>query len=202
MNNDNNERTGGLGEPSVGAAANNNPDTSSSGTAEPKTYTQEEVDMLLQKESDRRVTAALQKAELKNQQKLKEAEKLAAMNEADRYKYELEQREKAIAEKERQLALAENKAEASKILGEKGISQRLVDFVVAEDAETMNANIQLLDKCFQESVKKEVEKRLSSHNPKQALPLDETLTKEKFDKLSLKQMAELQKTNPEIFNKF
>lgn len=185
----------------LGAAANNNPDTSTSGT-EPKTYTQEEVDALLQKESDRRVTMALQKAEAKNQQKLKEAEKLASMNEAEKYKYELEQREKAIAEKERQLALAENKTEASKILEEKGISLKLVDFVVAEDAETMNANIQLLDKCFQESVKKEVERRLGSRNPKQALPLDEAMTKEKFESLSLKQMAELQRTNPEIFNKF
>ncbi len=185
----------------LGAAANNSSDSSTTGT-EPKTYTQEEVDALLQKEGDRRVTMALQKAEAKNQQKLKEAEKLAAMNEADRYKYELEQREKAIAEKERQLALAENKTEASKILEEKGISLKLVDFVVAEDAETMNANIQLLDKCFQESVKREVERRLGSRNPKQALPLDEAMTKEKFDSLSLKQLAELQKTNPEIFNKF
>ena len=140
--------------------------------AEPKTYTQEEVDALLQKEADRRVTEALKKAERKNQEKVKEAQKLAQMNEQEKYQYELEQREKAIVEKEKALALAENKNEAGKILAEKGLSLSLVDFVVAEDAETMNKNISLLDKAFKQSVKQEVEKRLSSSTPKKNLPLD------------------------------
>ena len=61
-----------------------------------KTYTQEEVDELLQKETDRRVTAALKKQETK----LNEAAKLAAMNEQEKWEYQLKQREQAIAEKE------------------------------------------------------------------------------------------------------
>ena len=72
----------------VTGAENNN--------TEPKTYTQEEVDVLLQKEGDRRVTEALKTAERKNQEKVKEAQKLAQMNEQEKYQYELEQREKAI----------------------------------------------------------------------------------------------------------
>ena len=94
------------------------------------------------------------------------------MNEQQKYEYELEQREKAIEEKEKALALAENKNEASKILAEKGLSLSLVDFVVAEDAETMNNNISLLDKAFKQSVKAEVEKRLGSSTPKKNLPPD------------------------------
>ena len=117
-------------------------------TETPKTYTQEEVDALLQKEGDKRVTEALKKQERKNADKVREAEKLAQMNEQQKYEYQLEQREKAILEKERALAMAENKNEASKILAEKGLSLALVDFVVAEDAETMNANISLLEKAF------------------------------------------------------
>lgn len=58
-----------------------------------KTYTQAELDELLQKEGDRRVSEALKKAEKKNADKLKEAEKLAKMNEAEKYEYELKQRE-------------------------------------------------------------------------------------------------------------
>ena len=53
-----------------------------------KTYTQEEVEALLQSEADRRVTAALKKAEMKNQAKIKEAEKLAQMNEQEKYAYQ------------------------------------------------------------------------------------------------------------------
>ena len=64
-----------------------------------KTYTQEEVDALLQREADRRVTAALKKQESKT----REAEKLAKMNDEQKFQYELEQREKAIAEAINQL---------------------------------------------------------------------------------------------------
>ena len=167
---------------------------------EPKTYTQEEVDALLQKEADRRVTEALKKAERKNQEKVKEAQKLAQMNEQEKYQYELEQREKAIIEKEKALALAENKNEAGKILAEKGLSLSLVDFVVAEDAETMNKNISLLDKAFKQSVKLEVEKRLSSNTPKKNLPLDQTITKEQAKKMGIMERQKLLNENPELYN--
>ena len=82
---------------------------------EPKTYTQEELDALLQRETDRRVTEALKKANKKNEEKVKEAQRLAQMNEEEKFRYQLEQREKAIEEKEKALALAENKNEAGKI---------------------------------------------------------------------------------------
>lgn len=167
-----------------------------------KTYTQAEVDALLQQEGDRRVTAALKKAEAKNAAKVKEAEKLAQMNEQEKYEYQLQQREQAIAEKEKALALAENKNEASKILAEKGLSLSLVDFVVAEDAETMAANISLLDKAFKLSVKAEVEKRLGTGVPKKNLPPDEAITKEKFEKMTVSELMELQRNNPELFNQF
>lgn len=165
-----------------------------------KTYTEEEVKALLQQEGDRRVTDALKKAERKNEAKVKEAEKLAKMNEEQRYNYELEQREKAIAEKEAQLALAENKAEASKVLASKGISPELVSLVVAADADTMLENINLLEEAFKTSVKNEVEKRLATSTPKKNLPLDNAMTKEGFKKLSLSQQAELYKNNPNLYH--
>ena len=164
-----------------------------------KTYTQEEVDALLQAETDRRVTAALKKQEAKNQKKVLEAKKLAAMDEQARYEYELEQREAAIAEKEKELALAENKTEASKILNDRGIDLSLVDFVVAETAEDMMANIDLLDKAFKKSVKAEVEKRLSSNVPKKGLAIDKTMTKEQFRKLSYNELVELKQNEPELY---
>lgn len=166
---------------------------------EPKTYTQEEVDALLQSEADRRVTEALKTAEKKKEAAVKEAQRLAAMNEQEKYEYQLKQREAAIEEKEKQLALAENKNEASKILAEKGLAIALVDFVVAEDAETMKKNIDLLDKCFKESVKTEVEKRLKSKTPEKNLPIDKQLTKESFKQLSLMEQQKLYETNPELF---
>lgn len=174
-------------------------DTSTTGT-ETKTYTQEEVNMLLQRESDRRVSEALKKAEKKNAEKVKEAQKLAQMNENEKFQYELEQREKAIAEKEKALALAENKNTASQILADKGLSLSLVDFVIAEDAETMNSNIRLLEKAFKDSVKREVEKRLGSSAPKKNLPPDEAITKEQAKKMGIRDRQQLLMNNPELYN--
>ena len=174
-------------------------DTSTTGT-ETKTYTQEEVDKMLQSEVDRRITSALKKQAKSNEPKIKEAQKLAQMNESEKFQYELEQREKAIAEKEKALALAENKNEAGKILADKGLSLSLVDFVVAEDAETMNSNIRLLEKAFKDSVKREVEKRLGSSAPKKNLPPDETITKEQAKKMGIRDRQQLLMNNPELYN--
>lgn len=163
-----------------------------------KTYTQEEVDALLQKEADRRVSEALKKVNKKNELAIKEAQKLAAMNEQEKYEYELKQREEAIIAKERELALSENKNEASKILAEKGLSLNLVDFVVAEDADTMKKNIDLLDKAFKASVRSEIEKRIGT-NPKRGVSTEKTITKEDFKKMSLGDLNNLYKTNPELY---
>lgn len=160
-----------------------------------KTYTEKE----LQSEVDRRVNQALNKIKKENNDKLKEAEKLARMNEQEKYAYELEQREKAIAEKERQLNLAENKAEAMKVLADRGLNAGLVDFIVSDNADDMKANIDLLDKYFKASVKTEVEKRLQTKTPKRNLPLEETMDKDKFSKLSTVELMELKKNNPDLF---
>lgn len=170
------------------------------GQTEEKTYTQAELDALLQQETDRRVTAALKKQQQKNEAKVKEAEKLAQMNEQEKYEYQLEQREKQIAEKERELALAENKNAASKILAEKGLSLSLVDFVVAEDADTMDTNIKLLEQAFNQSVKAEVEKRLASKAPRKSLPLDKPIGREEFLKMSTLELMELKESNPELYD--
>lgn len=174
-------------------------DTSTTGTDE-KLFTQAEVDKMLQSEVDRRITSALKKQAKSNEAKIKEAQKLAQMNESEKFQYELEQREKAIAEKEKALALAENKNEASKILADKGLSLSLVDFVIAEDAETMNSNIRLLEKAFKDSVKREVEKRLGSSAPKKNLPPDETITKEQAKKMGIRDRQQLLMNNPELYN--
>lgn len=163
----------------------------------PKTYTEEEVQALLQKEGDRRVTEALKKAERKHLDKEKEATKLARMNEQEKYEYELEQREKRIAEKERELTLAENKNIASKMLAERDIDLALVDFVVAEDADTMNDNIKRLDKA----IKASVSKRLAGKSPVKAPENNEAITKERFAKMTLAEQNALYLNDPELYQK-
>lgn len=164
-------------------------------------FTQEELDALIQREGDKRVSQALKTAEKKQEQKLREAEKLAKMSEAEKYEFELSKREQAIAEKERELLLAENKNEASKILSEKGLSLSLVDFIVDESAEEMDRKIKILDKAFKQSVRDEVEKRLSSKVPMKSLPTENSMiTKEQFAKLSIAELSKLKREQPELFD--
>ena len=178
-----------------------------SATGEPKpgegdatTYTEEQVQALLQTESDKRVTEALKKAERTKNKELAEANKLAKMSEAEKKVHALEVREQQVADKETQLALMENKNEASKILAEKGISLELVDFIVADEAEAMMSNITVLDTAFKASVKAEVEKRLTGKTPKDNLSGDTPVTKDTFAKLSLAEMQKISVENPTLFN--
>lgn len=167
---------------------------------EVKTYTQEEVDAMIQSAADKRVASALKKAEKKNQDKIREAEKLANMNAQEKYEYELQQREAAIAEKERELLMAENKNEASKILADKGLSLALVDFVVAEDADEMNTRIRLLDTEFKKSVKAEVEKRLGSKTPEKSEIDTSAITKEQFKNIKdATVLMKIKKEQPELW---
>lgn len=167
-----------------------------------KTYTQEEVDALLQQEGDRRISMYQKKMEKQTAEKLAEAQKLAKMNEEQKYIYELEQREKAITEKENALALAENKNICAKILAEKGIPVDFVDFVVTSpDADVMNNNINIIDRAFKKAVKAEVEKRLASNAPKKALD-GLGMTKEQFSKLDYTQLVKLKNENPELYEQF
>ena len=195
MNTDNINNTNQSGAENTTAT-----ETTNTNDTQKTTFTIEEVQKMIQSETDKRVTQALKTAELKNNKKIKEAEKLATMSATEKYEYELQQREQAIADKERELTLAENKAAAASILADKGISATLVDLVVTDDADTMHENIDKLDKAFKASVKAEVEKRLASNSPKSSIS-DNTITKESFSKMSLKDAQNLYQNNPELYKK-
>lgn len=166
-----------------------------------ETYTREEVEALLQAEADRRVAQALKKNERKTEKRIKEAERLAAMNEEERYSYEIEQREKAIAEKEAALRIQENKVEALKIMGEKGVPASLVDFIVREDADDTLANINLFDKEIKKAVAEEVKKRLGGSAPGTGAGGAMDVTPEAYKKMSIADRAALYQTNKELYEK-
>ena len=93
MAEDTNINVNGQNEGANGGAGDNNNNNNNNGAGEgnePKTYTQEEVDKLLQSEADRRVSEALKKQAKKNEEKVREAEKLAKMSADEKYEYELD----------------------------------------------------------------------------------------------------------------
>lgn len=164
-----------------------------------KTYTEAEVQAMLQKEGDRRVTAALKKQQATFETKMAEAEKLRNMDEQQRKDYEYDQKVKQLEERERDFNLAQNKLEATKVLSNRGLPVEFVDYIVAEDADTMLENINTFEKAFKAAVADAVTKKIASPSPKDSSVKQTGLTREEFSKMSLAQQAELYRTNPALY---
>lgn len=181
---------------------NNTPETTGAaeqGANETKTYTQEEVDALLQQETDRRVTSALQKQQRKFEAEKAEAEKLRDMDEAQKKEYEFNKRVAELEAKEKEFALTQNKLSASKVLADRGLPIQFVDYIVAEDAESMMTNINEFEKAWKAALADAVNARLASPAPKGKTAPQTGLTKEQFQKMTISQQADLYKTNPELY---
>ena len=183
-----------------GATENNSPVvTPETNENEIKTYTEQEVAELLQREGDRRVTSALKKQQKQFESKIAEAEKLRGMDEAQRQQYEFEQKVKALEEREKEFNLAQNKLEASKVLANRNLPVEFVDYIVAEDADTMLENINIFEKAFKAAVADAVNKKIASPTPKSGSVKQTGITKEEFKKMNLAQQAEIYKTNPALY---
>ena len=88
------------------------------------------------------------------------------------------------------------------MLSSRGLSAEFADIIhIPDDIEDAQANIDRLDKLFKAAVKAEVEKRLaaSGNTPKGNGGNADTITKEDVKKMSIAQLNELAKTNPELF---
>lgn len=173
-------------------------ETETAPEAEAKTYTQEEVLALLQSESDKRVTAALKKQAQKYEKQLT----LSKLDGDERAKAEKDNR---IAELEEQLAafqIERNKSELKSVLSSRGLSAEFADIIsIGDDIELAQANIDKLDKLFKAAVRAEVEKRLAGNTPKGNGGTPTEITREAAKKMSLSQLNELMRTNPEAYKK-
>jgi hypothetical protein len=170
-------------------------------TQETKTYTLDEVNALLQKETDKRVTAAL-----KTQQK--KYEKQLSLSKLDGEEREKAEKDNRIAELENMLAemnIANNKSELKSVLASRGLSAEFADIInITDDIEESQAKIDALDKLFKQAVKDEVEKRLAASGgaPKgNGVTFSGEITKEQFRAMPLSQQAQLAKDQPELYKK-
>ena len=164
-----------------------------------KTYTESEVQALLQREGDRRVSSALKKQQKEFEKKTAEADKLRDMDESQRKEYEYTQRLQELENKEREFAVAQNKLEATKVMANRELPIEFVDYIVAEDAETMMENITTFERLFKGAVADAVAKKIASPAPKTGSAKQTGMTKDEFRKLSVAQQSEIYRTNPELY---
>ena len=188
-----NEPTANPGAAAVGAEQNQtpNPDpnpgaqqTPQQETKQPeaKTYTQEEVDKLLQVTGDKRATTAgakaietFKKTELPKllTEAITEAKRLEQMTAEERVETErqkaaaeLKAREEALAEREREANRHELKAAVIDTLTEKGLPVSLWKVVNYENADTCNESIKALETEWRKAVEDGVNARLKTSVPK------------------------------------
>ena len=175
---------------------NNTNTTETNEGQEQETYTKEELLALIQSESDRRVTQALETQK-------KKYEKQLSLSKLDGEEREKAEKDNRIAELEEQLAafqIEKNKSELKSVLSSRGLSAEFADILsISDDIAASQANIDKLDKLFKAAVKAEVEKRLAGNTPPGGKNGDKEITKETAKKMSMAELNELASTNPELF---
>ena len=163
-----------------------------------KTYTQEEVLALIQSESDKRVTQALKTERKKYEKQLS----LSKLDGEEREKAEKDSRIAELEELVAQMNMERNKSELKSVLSSRGLSAEFCDILaITDDIEASQANIDKLDKLFKAAVTAEVEKRLAGNAPKGNGASSTEITKETAKKMSIAEMNNLARNNPELFNK-
>lgn len=111
------------------------------------------------------ISAERSKWEAEQEAKENEAKKLAKMNADEKQKYQLDQREQELANREKAIARKELTAEAKAMLSERDLPVELVNVVDLTSAETVSESITSIQKAWEESVQKGVSERMKGSAP-------------------------------------
>jgi len=137
---------------------------------EQETYTRSEVDSQISKA----VETALSKRERKHQQELedareeakKEAESYAKLTEKEKKDKEIEKREQALAEKEKEFRLRELKADVENDLKDKGLPTSFAESLIhLEDNEQINEVVNAIKEDFDRAVQEQVKEATRQSTP-------------------------------------
>lgn len=180
------------------------------GSAQPeKTFSQAEVDEIVEsrlaREKDKLKSSLRADIEqdVRNQiaDEQSEAKKLKKMNEDQRRKYDMDKKDQEIADLKAKLNRSEMEHVATDLLSKKGIAadSETLNFVVAEDAETTQANIDrfadLINKKAQANRREDfnVPEPKSGNNGRKAVDIKE------FNKMGYHERLELKQKQPTLY---
>ncbi|MDW0112163.1 DUF4355 domain-containing protein [Sporosarcina saromensis] len=179
-------------------------------TEEVKTFTQEEVDKLLQAETDRKTTKALETAKAKWEQEFEaklqaeksEAEKLAKMSEEERHKAELAKEREKFEEERKAFHRERLEAQTVKELSQSGLPVQFASYLMADDADSIKGNIDTFKTHWQKAIEDAVNERLKGSTPKSANVAGKTMTRQEFAKLNYHERVKLMEDNPDVVKQF
>ena len=153
---------------------------SGEGGQETKTFTQEELDKIVQG----RIAKERKAWEKHLEDEKTEAQKLETMSEKEKKKYQEEKRIKELDDRESAITRRELTAQAKVQLADKGIPTELAEILNLTDAESCKKSIEIVEKAFQTAVEKAVEEKIKGNAPikkaKDAKLTDEELVYQKM----------------------
>lgn len=174
--------------------------------------TQENVDTVQEEKHERTFTRAeigkmlsaeRSKWEAEQEARENEAKKLAKMNADEKQKYQLDQREQELADREKAIARKELTAEAKTMLSERGLPVELVAVVDLSNAEAVAESVASIQKTWEDAVQKGVSDRMKGSAPIKTAPQQSTeLSRAQFFQMSHSEKAALKQSNPELYNSF
>ena len=160
-----------------------------------RTFTRAEIGKML--------SAERSKWEAEQEAKENKAKKLAKMNADEKQKYQLDQREQELADREKAIARKELTAEAKTMLSERGLPVELVAVVDLSSAEAVTESVASIQKTWEDAVQKGVSERMKGSAPIKTAPQQSTgLSRAQFFQMSHSEKAALKQSNPELYNSF
>jgi len=166
-------------------------------TVEVKTFTQEEVNEIINK----RLQRERKDIEAKIEAERKEAEELSRLSEQERQKKLFEKQVREFEETKRAFENERLLNETSKQLASKSLPIEFAEMLKGNDAEKTFENIQLFEAKFNEAVEKVVTERLRGNVPKTTTSSSATsITKEQFKNMSYMEKMNLYNENKDLFN--
>ena len=170
--------------------------------AEPKAEAKEPEKKYTDAEVDKIVQDRLAREQKKREKEVAEAEKLAKMNEKERYDYEVSELKKELDALKAEKSRSEMMTTARHMLANDGlnVSDALIGVLVTSDAEQTNDAVKAFSKLLKEEIDKGVKAQLAGGQPRKGST--SALTKEeimaiKDDKKRLKAIEE----NLDLFRK-
>ena len=181
----------------VEAETVDNPET----TEADKTFTQDELNHIVQERVQRAVAKAQKDAEDKIKQAQSEGERLAKLTKDERAKEEEAKRLADLEAREKAIAVKELRIETQSLLSDEGLPIEFLDVVMADTAESVKENIASIRKVFDEAVEKRVNERLTQDKPRRGATAG---AMSKAEIMAIKDVSERQKLiaeNLELFRK-
>ncbi|KAA8442651.1 DUF4355 domain-containing protein [Weissella paramesenteroides] len=166
-----------------------------------QTFTQSELDSLIDKRTAKALETAKQKWEEEKQDAVNQAEKLAKLSAAERKEAEDKAKQEAMDKREQELNQREMRYEAQHQLEENELPTDFVDMVMSNDAEKVSENIANLKTAFNKAVEVTVNEKLRGKTPQTGTTAGRLTKQEILQTADEKERQRLIGENMDLFRK-